>query len=408
MATTFTYKVKDTQNKIVSGLLEADTQSAVAAKLRQMGYTVITIAEKTEAPTVKDLLRRFKFFQRVKSKDLAVFSRQFATMINAGLPITRCLSILAEQTNGDFLRKVILEVQKDVEGGQSLSVALSKHPKAFNNMFVSMVRAGEASGVLDQILLRIADHFQAEMELKGKIKSAMAYPVVMFAITILITFVMITFIVPIFAKMFKNLGGDLPFATKMLLNISGIMNSIFGVFIFAGIIGAIFGFRAFKKTNQGRYIWDSFKLKMPIFGQLISKIALARFSRTLGTLISSGNPILNSLDIVADSVGNAVIGKAVLEARSSIKEGESIANQLAKSGAFPPMVIQMINVGEETGALETMCSKVADFYEKEVANTVEALTSMIEPILIVFLGVVVGGILISLYLPMFQIVNMIK
>jgi len=407
MATTFTYKVRDKQSKVLSGSLEAESQAAVAQKLRQMGYTIITIASKSEAPTVKALMGRFSL-QKVKSKDLAVFSRQFATMINAGLPITRCLSILSEQTTSPYLQKVIQAIEKDVEGGQALSTAMTKHPKAFSNMFVSMVKAGEASGVLDQILLRIADHLQAEMELKGKIKSAMAYPTVMFGITIIITFVMITFIVPIFAQMFKNLGGKLPVATRILMTLSSIMNSIYGLFIFAGIAGVIVGFNTFKKTERGRFIWDSTKLKMPVFGKLFAKVALARFSRTLGTLIASGTPILNSLDIVSESTGNAVISKAVMSARMSIKEGETIAGPLGKNKTFPPMVIQMISIGEETGELETMCSKIADFYEQEVANTVEALTSMIEPLLIVFLGIVVGGILISLYLPMFQIINLIK
>ena len=408
MASTFTYKVKDKQAKVLSGSLEAESQSAVAQKLRSMGYTIISIAEKTEAPTVEELFQRFQMFQRVKAKDLAVFSRQFATMINAGLPITRCLSILAEQTTNSFLAKVITDVQKDVEAGQALSTSMAKHPKAFSTMFVSMVRAGEASGVLDQILLRIADHVQADMELKGKIKSAMAYPVVMFGITIIITFVMITFLVPIFAKMFKDMGGELPMATQILITLSNIINSIYGILLFGVLVGAIFGFRAFKKTEKGRYIWDSFKLKVPVFGQLVVKVSLARFARTLGTLMASGTPILNALDIVSDTVGNAVVSKGVLAARSSIKEGETIAKPLSQSKVFPPMVIQMINVGEETGALETMCIKIADFYEKEVANAVEAITSMIEPLLIVFLGLVVGGIIISLYLPMFQVVNMIK
>ncbi len=408
MASTFTYKVKDKQAKVLSGSLEAESQSAVAQKLRSMGYTIISIAEKTEAPTVEELFQRFQMFQRVKAKDLAVFSRQFATMINAGLPITRCLSILAEQTTNSFLAKVIMDVQKDVEAGQALSTAMAKHPKAFSTMFVSMVRAGEASGVLDQILLRIADHVQADMELKGKIKSAMAYPVVMFGITIIITFVMITFLVPIFAKMFKDMGGELPMATRILITLSDTVNSVYGILLFGALVGAIFGFRAFKNTEKGRYIWDSFKLKLPVFGQLVVKISLARFARTLGTLMASGTPILNALDIVSDTVGNAVVSKGVLAARASIKEGETIAKPLSQSKVFPPMVIQMINVGEETGALETMCIKIADFYEKEVANAVEAITSMIEPLLIVFLGLVVGGIIISLYLPMFQVVNMIK
>ena len=393
---------------MISGQLEGDSQAAVAQKLRQMGYTIISVSEKSDSGLQKDIFANITLFQKAKPKDLAVFSRQFATMINAGLPLTRCLAILAEQTANPYLAKITGEMQKDVESGQTLSSVMAKYPKAFPPIYIAMVRAGEAGGVLDQVLLRVADHLQEANELKSKIKSAMAYPVVMLIITFALTFVMLTFIVPIFANMFKDLGGEMPFATKMLMALSEGIRGPQGLSVFIIVVGAVFAVRYARKTEKGAYTWDSLKLKMPVIGQLVRKIALANFSRTLGTLIASGTPILQGLDIVSETAGNAVIAEAVIGARQSIREGETIAKPLAESGIFPPMVIQMISIGEETGQLETMCAKVADFYEQEVAATVDALTSLIEPLLIVFLGVVIGGILISLYLPMFNIINLVK
>lgn len=409
MASTFVYKVKDKQTNLISGSIEGENQTVVVQKLRQMGYTVISINEKTESALKKDLFSGIKLGGgKVKLKDLTVFSRQFATMINAGLPLTRCLSILAEQTENSALARITGEIEKDVEAGQSLSVSLAKYPKAFPKLFIAMVKAGEAGGVLDQVLLRVADHMQNEAELKSKIKSAMAYPTVMLLITLVITTIMIIFIVPIFEKLFKDLGGQLPMATRILLLISKIIRGPGGLLVLAVIVASIFGIKAAKNTENGAFAWDNFKLKLPVIGNLVKKISLANFSRTLGTLISSGTPILQGLDIVAETAGNEVVARSVRNARASIREGETIAKPLSTSSVFPPMVIQMISVGEETGALEHMCSKIADFYESEVAATVEALTSLIEPLLIVFLGAVIGGILVSLYLPMFQIINLIK
>lgn len=409
MASSFAYKVKDKQSNLISGSLEGENQGAVVQKLREMGYTIISVSQKDSSALQKDLFGGIKLFGgKVKAKHLTVFSRQFATMINAGLPLTRCLSILAEQTENQTLAKVIGELVKSVEAGQSLSVAMQKYPKTFPPLFIAMVRAGEAGGVLDQVLLRVADHLQEQGELKSKIKSAMAYPVVMLAITLVITAVMIIFIVPIFEKLFKDLGGNLPFATQALLTLSKVIRGPGGLVVLVGFIGGIFGIKAAKKTDNGRFLWDKIKLKLPVVGPLSKKISLANFSRTFGTLISSGTPILQGMDIVAETAGNEVVARAVRSARNSIREGETIAKPLGESGVFPPMVIQMISVGEETGALETMCGKIADFYETEVANTVEALTSLIEPLLICFLGLVIGGILVSLYMPMFQIINLVK
>lgn len=405
MANTFNYRVRDRAGKIIAGAIEADSELAVASKLRSMGYIVVNISEKGEAaPT---LAGGFKISRKVKARDLTVFSRQFATMINAGLSITKALSILAEQTESGTLAKIVDQLQKDVEGGLSLSEALTKHPKVFPNIFVNMVRAGETGGVLDEVLLRIADHFEKEAALKSKIKSAMAYPVAVLSLVILIVFAMLVFLVPTFVGMFATLGGDLPLPTKILLAIS---NGLTGYWylLLGGGFGLVFGYRAAGNTEKGRLVIDGIMLKLPVFGQMTRKVAVAKFTRTFGTLMSSGVPLLQALDIVSDTAGNAVIVGAVRQTRSSIKEGETISKPLAASAVFPPMVVQMIAVGEETGALDSMLRKIADFYDEEVATTVDALTSMIEPLLMIIMGLVVGGILIALYMPMFQIITLIE
>lgn len=405
MAMTFSYKVRDRAGKVIAGAIEADSQLSVASKLRSMGYTIITISEKAEAsPTLAGGL---KILSRVKPKDLTVFSRQFATMINSGLSITKALNILAEQTESSALAGIVDQLQKDVEGGLSLSEALAKHSKVFPPIFVNMVRAGETGGVLDEVLMRVAEHFEKEAALKGKIKSAMAYPVAVLSLVIIIVFAMITFIVPTFVGMFAQLGGALPLPTQILLAMSNFIRG-FWYLILAAIAGLTFGYRAFSATERGRLLIDGIKLKLPVFGQLTRKMSVAKFTRTFSTLISAGVPLLQALDIVADTAGNAVIAGAVRQTRSSIKEGETISKPLASSNVFPPMVVQMISVGEETGALDSMLQKIADFYDEEVTTSVEGLTSLIEPLLMMFMGIAVGGILISLYMPMFQIITLIK
>lgn len=403
MAATYVYRVRDRSGKIISGAIEAESQSAVTNKLRQMGYIVLEISEKREAFSISLPGRK----KKVKLKDLTVFSRQFATMINSGVSITRALAILSEQVENPTLAAVITQVQKDVEGGLSLSEALAKQEKIFPPIFVNMARAGEAGGVLDEVLLRIADHFESEANLRSRVKSAMTYPVAVFIFAITIAFVMITFIVPVFMNMFSSLGGDLPGPTKMLVALSDFIRSRWYV-LFGTLAAVVYGFRAFKRNPRGRFIWDSFKLKMPVLGQLTRKMAIAKFARTFSTLISSGVPILQALDIVAETAENAVVTKAIRESRASIKEGESISKPLGASGVFPPMVVQMIAIGEETGALDSMLKKIADFYDGEVSATVDSLTSLLEPVLMVFMGVMIGGIVISLYLPMFSVISVLN
>jgi len=403
VATTYIYKVKDKKGVLSTGQLEGESITMVSNKLRQMGYFVIDIKE--QGLGQKEIT--LPFSNKVKSKDLTVFSRQFATMISAGLSLTKCLAVLAEQTQSKPLKKVIEEVLRDVEQGNALSEAMAKHETVFPPIYINLVRAGEAGGILDRVLLRVAEHFEKEASIKSKIKSAMAYPVAMFTFSILITFVLITFIVPVFVNMFNDMGGTLPLPTQILLVISNFMRKSWFILIPA-LFGLAYAFKVYKKTDGGRAQFDKFKLRLPIFGELVKKMAVSRFSRTLGTLMASGVPILQALDIVAESAGNTVVANAVKNSRASIKEGDTISKPLAKEPIFPPMVVQMISVGEETGALDSMLAKIADFYDEEVANMVEALTSILEPVMIVVMGLIVGGIIISLYMPMFQIITLVQ
>ncbi len=406
MSTTFAYKVRDKQGKTREGTLDAENVSLVAEKLRQMGYQPLNI----EAQKDKKLQAEIKipgFSDRVKLQDVSVFSRQFATMINAGLPLLRSLSILADQTENPALAKIIGEVRADVEKGSSLSVALARHPKAFNRLYIAMVKAGEAAGALDETLLRLADTIESQLELRRRVKSAMTYPAVVGVLVLMILTGMILFIVPMFQDMYASLGGNLPLPTQVLINISDAVRSFW--FVVIGLeVGAIFGFKKWIATDKGRGKWDAIKLKMPVFGGLVHKTAIARFARTLSSLIKSGVPILEALDIVCDTSGNEVVAAGVRDTQNHIKQGEALGPPLQNHDVFPPMVVQMIVVGEETGALDEMLARIADFYDAEVAATVEALTSLIEPLLIVFMGLSVGGMVIALYMPMFNIVNLIE
>jgi type IV pilus assembly protein PilC len=368
-----------------------------------MNYIPLEIKQKREGLKREISLRPGK----VKLKDLAIFSRQFATMVNSGLPLLRTLSILEEQTDNKVLARKLAEVRLDVERGSSLSGALARHERTFPALYVSMCRAGETSGTLDQVLLRLADTLEKEVSLRQKIKSAMTYPTVVFAMVILILAAMLLFVVPTFEDLYSSLGGTLPLPTRILLSLSDIARRFFLVFVGAAV-AAVFLLRRWIKTDRGRAAFDRFKLRLPIFGTLFQKTALARFARTLGVLNRSGVPILQALDIVQETVKNEVVAKAVRDVQSGVKEGESIAGPLASHKVFPPMVVQMMAVGEETGALDTMLEKIADFYEEEVSTAVESLTSLIEPLLIAVVGGAVGLIVISLYLPLFRIVELIE
>ncbi len=405
MATTFAYKVRDKAGKMLAGTLEADSQALVATKLRSMGFAPVLIEE--QKTSVGKMEIRLPWGGKVKAKDLAVFSRQFATMINSGLSLLRALNILAEQTESAKLAAAIGDIRTEVEKGSSLSVALAKHPKVFKRLYVAMIRAGEIGGVLDSVLLRLAENLEKEVVLKQKIKSAMTYPAVVFCLVILILVGMLIFVVPTFKNLYKDLGGSLPLPTRVLIGLSDNAKK-FWYIIAVLVIGAAVGIRRWINTEQGRGKWDSLKLKVPIFGSLVHKTALSRFSRTLSVLMRSGVPILQSLDIVQETVNNSVMSSAVGDVSTSVKEGESIARPLERHDVFPPMVVQMIAVGEETGALDTMLGKIADFYDQEVEATVDALTSLIEPVLIAVMGVVVGGMVVALYMPMFNIIKLIQ
>ncbi|HEY3317239.1 MAG TPA: type II secretion system F family protein [Coriobacteriia bacterium] len=403
---TFAYTVRDKAGKIVKGTLEGDNRDNVSAKLRQTGYIILDVSEKNvglQAP-----IKLGGGSGRVKAKDLTVFSRQFSTMINAGLSLTKCLGILAGQTESPNLKAAITQVARDVESGQSLSDSMGKHAKTFPNIFINMVRAGETGGVLDEVLLRVADHFESEAALKAKIKSAMTYPIAMFVLVMAVAAGMLIFVMPVFQQMFQSMGGKLPGLTQALIDLSNFLRGVGGIVVAAVSVGLGFAFRAWKETPAGRLQWDTIRLKLPVVGPLSRKMALARFTRTFGTLVSAGVPILSALDIVGDTAGNEVVAQAVKKIRAAIKEGETIAKPLSEAPVFPSMLVQMIAVGEETGALDSMLNKVADFYDEEVSSSVDALTSMIEPLMMAFLAGVVGTMVVAMYLPMFNVIGLVK
>jgi len=403
MATiTFKYNVRDKTGKVVNGKLEGESREAVATKLRQMGYIVLDLEEDRIAQ-----LNKIQFGTTVKTKDVTIFARQFATMINAGLSLTKCLSILADQVESKELRDVISQLNKDVEAGQSLSEAMMKHPRIFPPLFYNMVKAGETGGVLDEVLLRVADLMEQDAQLKGRVKSAMMYPMVISILVVVVVIAMMVFVVPTFIDMFSGAGQELPLPTQILVAISNYTASIKGV-ITAIVLAILYVvFKQWTNTNSGKFIWDGIKLRMPVAGNIIRKTSVARFTRTFGTLVSAGVPILSAMDIVADTAGNEVVTRALKTARGAIKEGETIAKPLSESPVFPGMVVQMVAVGEETGALDQMLTKIADFYDEEVGTAIDGLASAMEPIIMVVLAVVVGGIVIALYMPMFQSVTMV-
>jgi type IV pilus assembly protein PilC len=407
MAKTYTYKARDAAGKLISGTLEGDDENHVAESLRRMGYTVNSISEEKKSGFNISLGGGSTKRKRVKGSELVVFTRQFATMINAGLPLARCLNVMASQTPNPGLKATIDDVLHDVEGGLALSNAMLKHPKVFNNLYCSMVRAGETGGILDSVLGNIADSLEKSQEIKSKIKSAMTYPMLMLIMSIVLVVVMLVFIVPVFTGMFAQLGGELPLPTKLLVNMSAFIKSTwwFGIPI---AVAAVFGVKRALKVPAVRFQWDTIKLKLPIVGSVVKQQSLSRFARTLGTLSSAGVPILEALEVVENTVGNALISREVGKVSASVKEGQTIAQPLGKSSVFPAMVVQMVSVGEESGAMDAMLLKVADFYDKEVATTVEGLSSLIEPLMLVGVGLVIGGILISLYLPMFRMASLIQ
>jgi len=397
---TFEYKGKSASGGQVSGTYKAKSRAQLEKILRSNRIFVTSISRK---PTNINL----NIGSGIKKIDISRFTRQFATMIGAGLPMVQCLDILGQQMDSPSFRKIVSEVKESVQSGTTLSEALRKHKKVFDELFVNMVEAGETGGALDVILVRLANYREKADALARKVKGALVYPIVVSVVAIGVTILMLKFIVPVFAKMFKNLGAALPEPTRIVMGVSDFINDYFLVMIGA-LVGLIVVFKLVLRNKTGRLYWDTFKLRLPGFGTLIRKASVARFTRTLGTLLSSGVSILEALEITAKTAGNTVIQNAIRKSIVSIAEGETITGPLRESKVFPPMVIQMISVGEKTGGLDEMLTKIADFYDEEVDAAVSALTSMIEPVVIVLMGIMIGGILIAMYLPMFDIIGQIK
>jgi type IV pilus assembly protein PilC len=402
MATMYMWKGKSPSGEILSGEYAADTKEDLIGYLRKRKIIITSVREKS-----KEFNITMPWEKRVSVKDLGVFTRQFATMINAGLPMVQCLDILASQTEKPYFRQSIAAVMSDVEGGSTLGESMGKHPTIFSRLFVNMVEAGEAGGILDLILNRLAVYLEKADQLQRKIKSAMTYPTVVCVVATGATIFMLMFIIPTFARMFADFGGTLPLPTQIVMMFSDFLRAYWYVLVISAV-GITIAFKRFYKTNVGKTKIDGLLLKIPVLGMVLRKGAVARFTRTLGTLISSGVPILNGLDITGKTSGNKVIEDAVMATRESISQGNTISDPLKKSGVFPPMVTSMIAVGEQTGALDEMLEKIANFYDDEVDTAVDALTAVIEPAMIVVMGGVVGGMLIAMYLPMFKLINVVS
>jgi type IV pilus assembly protein PilC len=398
----FAWKGKNRVGAMQEGVLVAESKDAVISMLRKQQIIVTAVTEKGKEIALP------KFGGGVSHKEIAIFTRQFSVMIDAGLPLVQCLEILATQQVNRSFQKVLMQVRQDVEGGSTLADALRKHPKVFDDLFCNMVAAGEAGGILDTILHRLSEHIEKAVKLRASIKKAMIYPVAVIAIAIGVIWVILTFVIPVFAALFQNLGGGaaLPLPTRIVIGLSNFMQRFSLLIVAAGASGYWFGFRPYYRSESGRRVIDGLLLKMPIFGILIRKIAVARFCRTLGTMISSGVPILDALDITGKTAGNKVIQDAIEKTRNSIEQGRTIAEPLKESEVFPPMVTQMIGVGEQTGALDTMLSKIADFYDEEVDDAVSGLLTLLEPLIISFLGVMIGGIVIAMYMPIFSLISL--
>ncbi|MBP8645137.1 MAG: type II secretion system F family protein [Syntrophobacteraceae bacterium] len=398
----YLWKGTDRTGKKQKGETEADNPSIARQLLARKGINVTSLK-----PKPKDLSEYLPFLQaKIKERDLVIFVRQFSTMIDAGLPLVQALEILREQQENPTFRKIVKQVKVDIEEGATLSDAIRKHPKAFDDLFVNLVAAGEAGGILDIILNRLATYIEKVANLKKKVKGAMTYPIIVVAIALVVVAVILIYVIPVFAGLFKDAGAKLPSLTLFVMSVSDFTKAYFHWMIL-GVVIVLFLIKRVRKTEKGRDILDRLFLKLPVFGLLIRKVAVARFTRTLGTMLASGVPILDGLDIVASTSGNTVIERAIRKARAAIAEGRTVAEPLEETAVFPPMVTQMIAIGEATGALDQMLGKIADFYDEEVDIAVESLTSMLEPLMIVFLGVTIGFLLIAMYLPIFQIADVV-
>ncbi|HMD43880.1 MAG TPA: type II secretion system F family protein [Candidatus Acidoferrum sp.] len=395
----FTYKGTNRSGGAVTGEMAASNKNELQSLLRRQQITATKMSEKGKEFNLPT------FGGGVKPKELAIFTRQFSVMIDAGLPLVQCLEILATQQENKTFQKVLTGTRGAVEGGSTLSAAMKAYPKVFDPLYSNMVEAGETGGILDTILQRLSTYIEKNVKLQAAVKSALIYPIGVLSIAAGVIILLLWKVVPIFASLFAGLGVDLPLPTKIVIGMSHFVGSIFGLLILVGLVAAIFGLKVWYGTPQGRFIMDSLILKLPVLGILMRKIAVARFTRTLGTLISSGVPILEGLDITAKTSGNAVVEKALFQVRKSLEEGKSLTEPLKDSAVFPGMVTQMIAVGEQTGAMDAMLQKIADFYEDEVDAAVKDLLTALEPIMIVFLGIVVGGVVISMYLPLFTLIG---
>jgi type IV pilus assembly protein PilC len=407
VALTFDYKVRDRAGSLVEGQLEGDSMALVVRRLREMGYMPISVTPKS-AVNLKTEIKIPGISDRVKLREVAVMTRQLSTMVDSGLSVVRSLGILAAQSENQELARVLNEVRLDLEHGSSLSAACTKHPKVFSHLFCTLVQAGEIGGNLDEVLTSLATTIEKQAQLNRTIRSAMTYPAVVMSVMLVIFTAMIVFIVPVFKNLFASLGGKLPFPTLVLIHISQIVTSVWVLLVIAVIVGAIVGLKKWIATDEGRRKWDRLILKPPIFGSLFHKVALARMTGSLASLIGSGVPILESLDICADVSGNRTVGDVLLEAKNGVREGRPLADPLREhEEIIPPLVVQMIEVGEQTGALDAMLRKVGEFYDQEVEVTVNNLTSLLEPLLTVVMGAMVGAMVICLYLPMFDYIKLV-
>lgn len=404
----FVAKVRDSKGQSVTKEIEAPNLNEVRGKLKEQGLFPMEISQKAQNIGLLDSIKkRMEENKKVKLKDLTIFSRQFSTMINAGVSLVRTLNILADQATNPRFKQCIGEIRGKVEEGNSLSDSLRDYPRIFQKLYVSMVKAGETGGVLDEVLDRLATFLEKQAKLEGQIKSAMVYPVVVLVIATAIFFFLLTFVLPIFKEMFDSMNAELPAFTQMLINMSTVVRTK-GIFVLLGMGGAVWSFKRFINTPYGRRWFDGIMLKAPVFGPLMRKTSVARFTRTLGTLLRSGVPLMQALEIVQDTAGNVHVAEAIAKVREAVREGEGLTKKLEETGIFPPMVTQMIAIGEETGAMDDMLSRIADFYDNEVEEAVKALTSLLEPLMMVGIGGMVGSIIIGMYLPMFSIIGAIQ
>jgi type IV pilus assembly protein PilC len=396
----YVWKGRNRAGLVQEGVLAADSKDIALSSLRRQNIVVTGIRERGKEISLT------KVGRRVPPKTLAIFTRQFSVMIDAGLPLVQCLEILANQQEHKSFQKILLQVRQDVEAGSTLADAMRRHPKAFNNLYVNMIAAGEAGGILDTILQRLSVYIEKAVKLASQVKAALIYPIAVIVIACIVVAVILLKVIPTFAALFTSLGAELPFPTRVVIAASNFLARYF-IFFIIGIAAAIFAFRRYYATYRGRRVVDGFVLKIPVLGPIMRKIAVARFCRTLATLTSSGVPILEALDITARTSGNAIIEDAIQDVRKSVEGGKTIVEPLRDSGVFPNMVVQMIGVGEQTGALDQMLNKIGDFYEDEVDAAVAGLVKLLEPVMIFILGTIIGGIVIAMYLPMFTLINKI-